>query len=334
MSNLTAHYHISGLSGNCGSHNVFLGFAPARLLCAVSFADVLDEDTGEGYQRPPNKTHSLDFKRYIGQPGASTIPLTFNLRGDLQSDWKIEYRSSGKTILHIREGTKCLAQVDCQHRLGELGDSDIPLAFMAFVGLSLRAEMAMFTVINSKAKGLSSSLTDFHTSNLVEDLAKDMPNLYLATRLNNDSNSPWHKLIRCGGKSTSGLKRKTSLRMMQHAIQQFLIQTNCLGKLDTEDVAQLLIAYWRAVACIFQSEWENHRSNLITKGVGLYGLMQLLSSILEATGFEKRTEDHFVNILIALKSQVDWGTHGTFRAAGGHKGAKQVHLALKGHLGI
>jgi hypothetical protein len=30
---------------------VFLGFAPANILHSLSFADVLDEDTGRGYQR-------------------------------------------------------------------------------------------------------------------------------------------------------------------------------------------------------------------------------------------------------------------------------------------
>ena len=59
--------------------------------------------------------------------------------------------------------------MDCQHRLGALGDSDVSLAFMSYIGLSLREEMALFTIINSKAKGLSSSLTDFHESNLIND---------------------------------------------------------------------------------------------------------------------------------------------------------------------
>lgn len=334
MHHKTAFIELDGIAGRCGGRDVFLGFAPAHVLYTASFADVLNEDTGAGYQRPRDRTHSLDFQRYICQPDASTIPLTFNLRKELKRNWRIMPRTGGHAVLRLRVGTPCLAQVDCQHRLGELGDSDVPLAFMAFIGLDLRGEMAMFTIINSKARGLSSSLTDFHTSNLLEDLAAQAPHLFLARQLNEDANSPWFKRIRCGGHSTSGLKRRTSLRMMQHAIQRFLVQTKCHDRMNIENVAQLLIAYWRAVATVFETEWLNHRTHLITKGVGLYGLTQLLGTIVTASGLDGQSEEYFIQRLSPLKAQIDWGTGGTFSSAGGRKGAGEVHSVLKGLLGL
>src|SRR5438128_1055260 len=71
---------LHGVVGVAGHKEVLLGFAPAGVLHALSFADVLDEDTGRGYQRRFNAPHSLDFRRYIQRAGTSTIPLTFNLR--------------------------------------------------------------------------------------------------------------------------------------------------------------------------------------------------------------------------------------------------------------
>lgn len=330
----TAFCEIWGVKGRCGAKDVFLGIAPARILHTASFADTLDEDTSHGYQRPRDRSHSLDFRRYICGPEASTIPLTFNLRDEFKRDWRITTESNGRALLRLKAGTACLAQVDCQHRLGELADSDVPLAFMAFIGLSLRDEMAMFTIINSKARGLSSSLTDFHRSNLVMDLAAEAPHLFLARRLNDDPQSPWFKSIRCGGRSTSGLKRRASLRMMQHAIKRFLNQTQCLQRLDIESVAQLLIAYWRAVATLFEIEWANHRNHLLTKGVGLYGLMLLLGSMVNVDGCKEWTESKFAKRLEDLKMQIDWGTKGTFCSACGHKGAGEVHSVLKGLLGL
>ena len=53
------------------------------------FADVLDEASGRGYQRRLNSRHSLDFRRYVQEPGSTTIPLTFNLRGNDGDDWRI-----------------------------------------------------------------------------------------------------------------------------------------------------------------------------------------------------------------------------------------------------
>ena len=66
--------------GRSAKRAVLLGFAPAHILHSLSFADVLNEDTGRGYQRRFNAQHSLDFRRYIQQEASSTIPLTFNLR--------------------------------------------------------------------------------------------------------------------------------------------------------------------------------------------------------------------------------------------------------------
>lgn len=334
MKSSSAFYEIIGTKGKCGAKDVFLGIASARTLHAVSFADTLDEDTGLGYQRPRDRAHSMDFRHYICGPNASTIPLTFNLRDELKRYWKIKPAGDGPALLRLRKGIACLAQVDCQHRLGELADSDVPLAFMAFLGLNLRDEMAMFTVINSKARGLSSSLTDFHRSNLVQDLATEVPHLFLARRMNDDPLSPWFKCIRCGGQSTSGLKRRTSLRMMQHAIQRFLNQTQCLQKMSVEAAAQLLIAYWRAVAALFDTEWTNHRTHLITKGVGLYGLTLLLGSIVNAGDCKNWTEGVFAERLKVLRGQVDWGAAGTFCSACGHKGAGEVHAVLKGLMGL
>lgn len=45
-----------------------MGFAPANLLHSLSFADVLNEDTGEGYQRKFSRKHSLDFRHLHPQP--------------------------------------------------------------------------------------------------------------------------------------------------------------------------------------------------------------------------------------------------------------------------
>ena len=44
------------------------GDAGGSLLHRLSFADVLNEDTGQGYQRRFNAKHSQGFRRYIREP--------------------------------------------------------------------------------------------------------------------------------------------------------------------------------------------------------------------------------------------------------------------------
>ena len=46
------------IQGWSGHREVLLGFAPACVLARLSFADVLDEDAGIGYQRRFHEQHS------------------------------------------------------------------------------------------------------------------------------------------------------------------------------------------------------------------------------------------------------------------------------------
>jgi DNA sulfur modification protein DndB len=333
MQKITA-ISIVGQVGVCGHLEVFLGFAPANQLFAASFADVLNEDTGEGYQRPRNTAHSRSFRQYIAQPNTSTIPLTFNLRKSLSRYWRIERHRSGAATLHLKQGARCLAQIDCQHRLGELGDQDISLAFMAFIGLDLRTEMALFNVINSKAKGLSSSLTDYHETRLLDDLAAEAPHLLIAKRLNEEPDSPWYRLVRYGGETSSGLMRRTSLRMLQTCIRRFLRQCNGLPLGDIDAKYALVAAFWRAVKATFPREWNDHRHHLLAKGIGLYSMMTLLGDLVCGSSTSDLSEEWFRQRLTPLTNSIDWSSKGMFANAGGKKGAAEVHLMLRKAIGL
>ena len=69
--------------------------------------------------------------------------------------------------------------------------------------------MEVFNIINSKAKGLSTSLLDFHDATLATDLARERPELFIALHLNNNSDSPWYRQLDLGGSSTLGLYAKS-----------------------------------------------------------------------------------------------------------------------------
>lgn len=305
---------------------VLLGFAPAKLLHAYSFADVLNEDTGLGYQRRFNSQHSQDFRRYIRQPGASTIPLTLNLRPQ-EKGWQVDDLGSGQARLEIEASAgKVMAQVDCQHRLGCLEDLDIPLPFMCYVGLSLKEEMEVFSTINSKAKGLSTSLLDFHDAHLAGDLAKDRPEIFIALHLNNDPDSPWCRQLDLGGESTSGMARRASLRTMQKAIKRFLAASRALKTRSPEKIAQIVLAFWRAIAEVLPAQWTTPRKHILTKGVGVYALMDIAADLYnEADDSAKLDRAYFVNRLADFAQDVDWTTSGRLKGLGGEGG---VHEAV------
>ncbi|NBK26135.1 MAG: DGQHR domain-containing protein, partial [Spirochaetia bacterium] len=293
MKNPEASFTVDGVLGICGGLSAFLGFAPANILRQVSFADVLNEETGEGYQRPYNRQHSLDFRKYIAFPKASTVPLVFNLRSESGDNWSVEPLDSGRARLHLSLSRPSLAQVDCQHRLGELSDLSTSLAFMAFVGLDVRTEMAVFNIINTKARGLSSSLTDYHESSLLDDLASAAPHLYMARQLNEKPDSPWYRLVRYGGETTSGLRRRTSLRMLQKSIDRFLKRTQGQQLGTIQDKCGIVQAYWQAVRRSFPKEWADPRRHLLTKGIGLYSMMLLLGDFVAGQPLDALDERYF-----------------------------------------
>lgn len=324
---------IDGVFGLSAHRRVFLGFALSNLLHSLSFADILDEETGRGYQRRFNPRHSLDFRRYIQHENSSTIPLTFNLRPTDGDAWRVVELGGPRARLEIsaRVG-KVFAQVDCQHRLGHLNDLPIPLPFMCFLGLTVREEMDVFGVINGKAKGLSTSLLDFHEAQLANDLAVERPELFIALNLNNDARSPWHRQLDLGGNSTSGLTRRASLRTMQKAVKRFLALTKILRTHSVEAAAQVVLDFWAAAATILPDQWSNPRKHLVTKGIGVYALMDIAGDLYNEArdggrGCDKR---YFENVLSEFIGGVDWTSDGPLKGFGGEGGVKSAVELIRG----
>ena len=325
-----AEFTFAGLIGRCGDREVFVGFAAAADLYRVSFPDILDEVSGKGYQRRFHREHSLEFKRYIQQPGASTIPLTFNLRPGSSGSWKIKRATSGATLKINATVGPVMAQVDCQHRLGYLRDSSISFAFMAYIGLDLEEEIEIFRVINGKAKGLSGSLLDFTEARLVEkDLKEAKPELFLALVLHEDPRSPWHQRLDLGGDRTTGPMRVASLRTMQKAARRFLKEAGLSSKDVDKDVADTLIDFWHAVALVLSMEWARPRHHMLTKGIGVYCLMSFAGELYrEAVSAGRHTDlDYFATALSDFVHLIDWSNKGPLKGYGGSSGADAA-LAL------
>lgn len=312
---------IKCLRGRSAGRDVLIGFASASLLHRFSFADVLNEETGRGYQRKLNQHHSLDFRRYIQRDGSTTIPLTFNLRPRNDEGWKVTDADGTATLVLNAAAGRLLSQVDCQHRLGHLSDLDIELPFITFLGMTEVEEMAVFNIINGKAKGLSASLLDFHDARLSSDLASDRPELYISLFLKNEPSSPWYQQLDLGGASTSGLERRASLRTLQKAVRRFLNRTGVLGTRSVDEVAQMVLEFWRAIVLVLDVQWSQPRKHVLTKGVGVYALMELAADfVLELKPGLVADQRYFASLLSDFGVDFDWTTQGPLKGLGGEGG--------------
>jgi DGQHR domain-containing protein len=333
---------IEGQLGMCGGREVFLGFGSGALLCRISASDVLDETAGTGYQRRFCSDHSLAFKRYIQTEGATTIPLTFNLRQGCPQRWALERGRKGQAAALKLDagGPPVMAQVDCQHRLGYLRESPITFAFMVFLGLSVEEEMRIFRDINGKAKGLSGSLLDYTEARLGrDDLGVAHPEIALALRLQEDADSPWLHQLDLGGNRTSGTKRVASLRTMQKAIRLFRREAQ-VEKTSLEEVGRQLIDFWKAVVRVYAYQWAQPRRHLLRKGIGVYALTRLAGVLVKEARDRRRNvdQDYFVEKLSDFCDGIDWSTHGPMNGFGGTTGVARAfelitsvrHEALRG----
>ncbi|AUW60660.1 hypothetical protein C1T17_19905 (plasmid) [Sphingobium sp. SCG-1] len=322
---------IQCVIGNSADRKVLMGFAPAALLFRHSFADILNEDTGQGYQRRFNARHSQDFRRYIRLPQSSTPPLTLNLRPNDEGAWDVAERGDGTAVLTIAEAAgKILAQVDCQHRLGHMDELDVSLPFMIYMGLTVREETEVFLTINGKAKGLSTSLLDFHDAQIADDLAKDRPELFAALHLHNEEASPWYRRLDLGGNSTSGLLRRASLRTMQKAAARFINTSKILKTRSPEHCATVLLNFWRAVAEVLPDQWNDSRKHILTKGIGVYALSDLAADLyIEAPDQQRVDRRYFVNALGDFVHDIDWTSKGMGKGLGGEEGANELRDRIR-----
>lgn len=326
---ITANLLVRGQSGFCGHRRVFTGFASAGDLAKASYADILD-DQGRGYQRRMSREHSLEFKRYIQQPGSTSIPLTFNLRQDVAALWSLTDATRPGQLSTLRMDLSkgaVLTQVDGQHRLGFLQDSPIQFSFMTYLGLTDVEEREVFAVINGKAKGLSSSLLDYiNARSLGADLATVSPALFIALGLNNDPASPWCGRLDLGGKRTVSPKRIASLRTMHQAAARFLKEGNVRNDLAVDELLSHAVSFWVALAMTLPSQWKTSSRHMLTKGIGVYALMSLAGVLVRERGQQPVTVDYFVAKLSDFVDQIDWSNRGPLEGYGGAKGAD---MALK-----
>ncbi|WP_245501568.1 DGQHR domain-containing protein [Mesorhizobium sp. M2A.F.Ca.ET.067.02.1.1] len=315
---------LTCIKGASAGREVLLGFAPARDLHAFSFADVLDEVTGRGYQRRFSPQHSLDFRRYIQKPGSTTIPLTFNLRPREDGAWLVHRGPNGTYELVLQDGARVLSQVDCQHRLGYLADQNIELPFMCFIGLDERDETAIFDVINGKAKGLSKSLLDYHDAQLSENLSAERPELFIALFLNSEATSPWYQRLDLGGEATSGLERRASLRTMQKAAKQFFKRVRGQRPINAEDAALAARNFWIAIVELLPLSFSKPRNFLVTKGIGVYALMEIAADMVCEHPQTLPQPAYFASMLGDFIPDFDWTNAGPLRGLGGQGGVKEA----------
>jgi len=336
---------------------VYRGFASIKDIATISAPDTFKQDTNpEGLQRDLSKQHALEGYEYARL--AQEYPDSYRLWPEViinirdrsvidepelvngqQTLWKIVIHED--RIDKNRESPQ-ISRTDGNHRLfyGEglplkgLPPLDIPTPFSLTIGLEAQREASFFVDINDNLKRMNTS----HLYHLLarvmgtELLAQEKPTVWLANKLAEDPESPFHGIVYLGGEKekAQGLDRRVSLAHLRTGIEMMLKESILLrSSKNIENTHKLIRTYWSAVARTFSQEWTDPKKYLLLRGFGIWSMSILGAGILDRCFRRaidiKLYEDEIVVYLQQTRIDVDWDrSEGNVRHYGGRLGAKEL----------
>jgi hypothetical protein len=116
---------------------------------------------------------------------------------------------------------------------------------------------------------------------------------------------------------------------MQKAVKRFLAQTQILHHHSADSAARIVLDFWAAIVFVLQAEWNNPRRSLVTKGIGVYSLMEIAGDLYKEDITQNPDKQYFTNKLSEFITDIDWTTKGTLSGLGGEAGAKHIVSLLR-----
>jgi DGQHR domain-containing protein len=369
-------------------YTVYRGSIKAKDLYPALWIDRYDEDVNPfGYQRPFNEERSKDAARYAEEEPKGFWPeAILNIRAnDDEARTPIVHYSFDSTspdspygILTVDyDETKvkgfgsdtvpferAFSQVDCQHRLGKMANSEREVTVCVFERLNRLEEALIFRVINEKQVKISTSLVDL----LVFRLGKGdlyQPTRAWALKLNSDPVSPFYQKVYTGGAKAMGRTYIVTLRTLRESLKLMLGDDEIPDKLSEKqkssmfkklqnsvvyqtilnpDVTQLqkqknfdkayefIRTYWTVIKNLWPNEWDpkTYKQYKLLTTPGLKGLSMVGDAIFDICRQKDDYSYHFIDTLLSSASGwVDWDKEGDFKQATGNAGAVIVRNKLR-----
>jgi len=317
---------IAVLKATAGSYPVLLGSASLATLDNVSIVDQFVMETKEGVQRPLDKKHATDFRKYIERAlhgeKATAPPLILSLR---------EKPNVQNGYLLLPNKKSAMVRLDAQHRMAFTADLNVELPFVIYHGLTKEEEIEIFTTINDNQKGLQKSLVDSHRLALSKNPQDELPHIAIAAELNAEADSPWFNTVNTGGvseKGTPGSKRKITLRTFQDANLTLISGPRCQN-VSYKEKYDAVRNFWQAVANIFPDPWTDNRKHLLMKGVGIAALSDVGRDIIQECLANEDTSVAAMSKYLKKLEGFDWGNKtSVLSLVGGQKGAAAAARAF------
>jgi DGQHR domain-containing protein len=251
-----------------------------------------------GYQRPEVLKHIGEIRRYL-ESTAPMIPNAIVIAFDERVKFKphnqvndCSYSQHGELVIPLdsADGGEKLPGwiVDGQQRAAAIRDAEIgsfPVCVTAFVTNDLQEQREQFILVNTTKplpKGLIYELLPSTRSRLPTSFQRRRFPAKLMNRLNNESHSPFHRLIQTPTTPTGIVKDNSILRMLTNSLTDGALHPyrDPAGEGDEEMMVSIIYAFWSSVKTDFSASLgrKTRRSRLM-HGVGIVAMGYLMDAI-------------------------------------------------------
>lgn len=303
----------------------YRGSAQIRDLARISQPDIFDQElNADGLQRDLSPKHAHDAYEYVRREEDRQRPRAYpevvlNVRDprvlvkDIIWDGSASFPPANRAVrealevdtpqlvllkFHLdlmeRDSAVYVSRVDGNHRLefanGE-GRRPALSAFIPFqihIGLTRDQERSLFVDMNSNQKGLNTSHLSIMQSKLTpeQEEIRDFPWRWIAKRLAEHPESPWHGLVHLGGSKkgsrVQGLSRVVNFSSLESGVNRTLKKSQYIHDLtDSEAQYRIVRNYWVAVKRTYSHEWSAPKEHLVLKNLGVQSFSILGGTIID-----------------------------------------------------
>lgn len=302
----------------------YQGSVSSQVAVNFSYSKLFNDPSGKGYQRPINKKRCTDFADYLSQGEDSLYtPILLNAAGNWEFQAYDRQRPNYGRLICRKKATL----MDGQHRLGgikeyiEQTDSTLSVPFLAFHYLDEDDEIKLFDVINTKAKGIGTSLSRYLNRNN-DDLS------WVATNLILKPESPFFSKGTLIGKRT---KEKHITLQNLYQIVNLLTKKSDLAKLPKEKILNISMFYFNLIKELLPDEWDDYKNYRLTHITCLNALAIVGNELINENYLEKSQQPDSVKIASKLLNldEIDWSASGDLKFVKGIAGTKMLASDIK-----
>jgi DGQHR domain-containing protein len=338
-------FEVEAIRGEVLGIKVFRGFAKLSDLARISQPDVYDQEKNPtGNQRDLNRRHAREAYQYVKTRSLAFYPeIVLHARDESVLEFTPldgSLPNVGKLTVNLDRiaelGGVVLSRVDGNHRLyyADGHDPGFPpldeiVGFCIMYGLPVaeggvsKGELLLFRDINANQRGMNTSHLDSIDLRTAEKgLETRDPILYIAERLMEDDDSPFHGRVYRGGVRPADFM--IPLRNVKTSVQYMRQRSKKLKQFSPDVQAKLMKRYWQAVKRWVPDAWQNPGRYVALRATGFWAMSFIGSDVIDDAVTSGKLETEDMLAILQSGKDWDWSNSGNFRGYGGRDGATEI----------